>query len=182
VGGNFAHSLKLPSAEALRRAIEIFLDRAYGPSVPPRAARFLPPDDFDPARWLMSDVTERDPPDAPPANVRSFALRIGNARYPHMKLRLSRPPNDDTFVFSVDSHDAFLCAPAGSPDRQELEELKRHNAAVASAVLSAWDAEGLLTERNYLRQQIRQTRAENVRRRRRDPPADRPPEAAGRDR
>ena len=106
----------------------------------------------------MGDVAERDPRDAPPANVRSFALRIGNARYPNMKLRLSRPPNAEAYLMMVDCHDAVLRAAADSPDHAALESLKRHNAAVAAAVHAAWDAAGLPTERTYLRQEIRRAR------------------------
>lgn len=153
-------SVQLPSAENIRLAIEVYLDRAYGGQVPGPAERFRPPEGFDAASWLMSDVTEREPPDAPLSGVRSFALRIGNTKYPNMKLRLSRPPNEGVFVFSVDSHDAFLCADSQSADGEALEDLKRHNAAVAAAILSAWDADGLFTERKFLRQKIRQARGD----------------------
>lgn len=155
----------LPSPADLRRAVELYLDRAYGGGAGPPAERFRPPEAFDPPVWLMGDAIERDPPDAPLAEVRSFALRIGNARYPHMKLRLTRVAADRVFVLNVDSHDAFLSAPPGSADCRALEELKRHNAAVAAAIVSAWDAAGLLTERDYLRQKIRQARDAKVGRR-----------------
>lgn len=150
--------IELPPPAQIDRAVELYLDRAYGGRTPTAAERFRRPKGLDPAAWLMSGAAERDPPEAPLGDVRSFALRIGNARYPHMKLRLSRPPNETAFVFSVDCHDAFLRAPPGSADHEALEDLKRHNAAVAAAVLSAWDAAGLLTERNYLRRRIQQAR------------------------
>lgn len=151
----------LPTADEIRRAVALYLELAYRGESPASAGRLIPPERFEPNQWLMSDLAERDPANAPLANVRSFALRFGNWQYPHMKLRLSRPPNDNVFVFSVDAHDAFLDAPAGSPDRGPLEELKRNNAAIAATVLAAWDAAGLLTERNYLRQKIRQARDEH---------------------
>lgn len=148
----------LPSCEEIHRAVEIYLEEAYGPEVPERARAFMPPCAFDPAQWLMTDVTERDPSHAPLEAVRSFALRIGNAIYPNMKLRLSHPPRDMVFLFTVDSHDAFLQAPENTPDYKMLEELKRHNAEVAGRIAAAWDREGLPTERNYLRQKIRQAK------------------------
>ena len=160
----------LPSAEQIRLAVRVYLDHAYGGDPAPAARTRVPPEGFDPATWLMGEPVERNPADAPLANVRSFALRLGNAQYPHMKLRLSRPPRDDRFVFSVDAHDAFLHAPPGSPDHEALEGLKRHNAAVAAAVLSAWEAGGLLTERIYLRQKIGQAKTEKVERSPQDPP------------
>jgi hypothetical protein len=148
----------LPPAGQIRQAIALFLDFAYGQVQPDGARRFIPPDGFDPARWLMSELIERDPPDAPMERVRSFVLRIGNSQYPHMKLRLSRPPRDKVYLFSVDSHDAFLSAPAGSADHQVIEDLKAFNAQVAATIRSAWDRAGLATEANYLRGKITEGR------------------------
>jgi hypothetical protein len=148
----------LPSAEQIRQAVGCFLGFAYGPDVPPGVRKLLPPEQFEPAEWLMTGPAERDPADAPAGAVRSFVLRLGNTQYPHMKLRISRPPRDNVFLFSVDSHDAFLRAPAGSSDFLALEALKAHNARLASQITAAWDAHGLPTERNYLRQKIEQAR------------------------
>ena len=150
----------LPPGEQVRRAIELYLARAYPQGVPEAAGKFQPSDGADPAEWLMGAWAERDPPDAPLENVRSFSLRIGNAKYPHMKLRLSRPPCEGMFLLSVDSHDAFLHAATDSPDCLALEELKRYNAEVASAVHADWDAAGLPTERSYLRGRLRRARTD----------------------
>ncbi len=155
-----AESTGLPSARDLRRAVLAYLDRAYGGSCPATVQRLIPPEGCDVRKWLMSEAVERDPADAPLHAIRSFALRLGNAQYPHMKLRLSRPPRDGEYLFSVDAHDAFLHAPPSSPDHKMLEDLKRHNAAIAAAINSAWDAAGLLTERNYLRRKIQQAKEE----------------------
>jgi len=150
--------IKLPPHAEIRQAVQLYLDFAFGRHVPEQAGRFLPGDGCDVGAWLMGDVAERDPANAPIDAVRSFALRIGNSLYPNMKLRLSRPPRDKVFLFSVDSHDAFLHAEPGSPDCAPLEELKRHNAALTGRILSAWDMAGLPTERNYLRQKVQQAR------------------------
>ena len=148
----------LPGPNQIGEAIEIFLRHAYGPKVPAVAERLIPPQEFMPRTWLMNDPVERMPPDAPFEAVRSFALRLGNSSYPHMKLRLSRPPDSRSYLFSVDCHDAFLNAPAGSPDSEALEQMKKHNAAVASAISAELNDAGLPTEHNYLRQRIRQAR------------------------
>lgn len=148
----------LPSPEQIRRAIELYLQHAYDGPPPPTTERFLPPGDFEPCKWLMSGVAERAPDGAPLQGVRSFALRIGNTMYPHMKLRICRPPKDSEFLFTVDSHDAVLKAPPESPDYEPLQELKRYNAAVADAVVRAWEDADLPTERRYLRSRIRRAR------------------------
>lgn len=153
------HIIQLPSVHVLRLAVELYLKHAYGEAGPPNAVRFLPPEECDVQAWLMSDAIERDPPSAPLEAVRSFALRIGNMMYPHMKLRLSRPPRDRTFLFTVDCHDAFLFAKPDSLDYKPLEELKKYNASLATAIHSDWDHAGLPTEHNYLRAKIAAARA-----------------------
>ena len=149
----------LPSTEMIARAVSLYLDRAYGQDPPASVAgRFTPPPEEDLADWLMSDVAERDPKDSDIDSVRSFALRIGNAGYPHMKVRLSRPPNDNEFVFSVDAHDACLKCPADQADHEALEQIKRYNTSVVVEVTAAWETAGVPTERSYLRRKIEEAR------------------------
>src|SRR5512140_3609876 len=84
----------LPTAEDILRAIKLYLCLAY-PDRPPEAVLLrLPPPDFRPEQWLMSDAVERARAAGSVEQVRTFALRLGNHAYPHMKLRLSRPPKD----------------------------------------------------------------------------------------
>ena len=75
---------------------------------------------------------------------------------------MSRPPRQPVYLFVVDSHDEILRAPAGSTDREALEQLKQYNAAIAQAVGAAWTAAGLPTEKSYLRGKIRQTLRERT--------------------
>jgi len=149
----------LPSRQDIRKALKIYLDRAYGGDVPEQIVRkALVPDDREPIGWLLEDVGEPVPGGADVDTVRSIALRLGNAGYPNMKLRFTRPPGDGRFLLIVDSHDVMLKAPQGTPDHEALEALKSANAAIARDVTAAWDAAGLPTERNYLREKIRQAR------------------------
>ena len=150
----------LPRSEVLRDAIDIYLSRAYPEGADERIAeKFTVPEDRDLAGWLIDSVGEPDPPDADIDSARSIALRLGNAFYPNMKVRLTRPHGSRVFLLMVDSHDVMLKAPPGSPDFEALEELKSANAVIARDVTGAWDAAGLPTERNYLRDKIRQARA-----------------------
>jgi hypothetical protein len=154
------NTVDLPSPEAIHRAIEIYLEHAWGGNPPSEQLEpMLPPaGDFDVAQWLDREMVERDPGDADLASLKVADVRLGNMMYPNMKFRLARLPNESGFVFSVDSHDAVLQAPAGSPDAAMLEELKAHNAKVNDAILAAWDEAGLPTERNYLRRKLQQAR------------------------
>ena len=150
----------LPSARSIRQAVRIYLHYAYSTSPPLEVAERVPPGSADLVGWLMGSCVERDPPDAPLEGVRSFALRLGNEKYPHMKLRPVAPARDEAFLFSVDCHDAFLSAPAGSADYDALEGLKRHNAFVAESIRLAWEEHRLPTERVYLRRKITQARGQ----------------------
>ena len=149
----------LPTATTLRLAIERYLDRAYGADPPAAVTRkYLPPADADVAQWLTGRAVECQPAHVSPTKMQSFALRVGNRRYPFMKIRLTRPARKRYFVFSVDAHDACLHAPGGSHDALELEKLKRFNTQLAQEIMAVWDAAGIITEREYLRRVIRQTR------------------------
>ncbi|MCE5328140.1 MAG: hypothetical protein LLG01_17165 [Planctomycetaceae bacterium] len=149
---------QLPPPDVIRQAVGIYIAHAYNGSAPAAVDDLIPPEHFDPSAWLSRSVVEPVPVNAPLEQVRSFALRLGNSQYPHMKLRISRTPNEGGYLFSVDCHDAFLRAPQGSPDYEALESLKRHNAALASGITADWDHAGLPTERNYLRRKIREVR------------------------
>ena len=154
-----AAEIILPSAEHIRQAVRIFLGLAYGDDPPAKTAAFIPPQDCDVAQWLMSNLSERDPAKAELANVRSFALRVGCGHYPNMKLRISRTPLGREFMFSVDTHDAFLKVPHGSDDGDSLEQLKQANATIASDIRKAWDAAKLPTELAFLKRSVRQARS-----------------------
>ncbi|MCD4823727.1 MAG: hypothetical protein K8S55_03910 [Phycisphaerae bacterium] len=152
--------LHLPTPEQLHRALDIYLTHAYMGSPPPEPATELLPGegDFDQAGWIMGEMVERDPADAPLEKLRSAAFRLGNTFYPNMKFRMSRPPKSPDFIFSVDCHDAVLQAPEGSADHKMLEELKAHNVKLADAIHAEWDQAGLPTEKNYFRYKILQAK------------------------
>jgi len=149
---------KLPTGEQIGQAVEEYISLAYGGDPPEKIKSLLPRDNCHPESYLMGDKVERDRPAAGIDEVRSFTLRLGNPVYPNMKLRISRVPKGSSFVFSVDSHDAFLQAPPGSSDAELLRQVKDHNAGLARKIESAWDAAGLPTQKAYLRRKIRQAR------------------------
>lgn len=151
--------MQLPTPEQIRLAVDLYLRRAYEGEPPESVRAFLPAPDMTPEDWLLGLSAECDPRNATLKTLRSSAFRLGNSVYPHMKLRISRPPNRPVFLFSVDAHDAMLQAKPGTPDHAMLQELKAHNARLVEAIHADWDAAGLPTERTYLRQIVEQTRA-----------------------
>lgn len=151
----------LPSAQTIHLALEIYLRHAWETPISPAAETQLPPEgDFDALAWVMGEMVERDPPDAEIKNLRSVAFRLGNTFYPNMKFRMSLPPGGSEYLFSVDSHDAVLQAPEGTPDYAMLEELKAHNKQLGETIQREWDEAGLPTEKNYMRRMIEAKRNE----------------------
>jgi hypothetical protein len=148
----------LPARGEIQTAVRVYLELAYGPAVPAAAAERTPPAGFEPAVWLMSDLVERTPAGVPLPLVRSFALRLGNRHYPHMKLRLALLPEGRGYVFDVDTHDALLAARPDTPDAPQLVEFKRQNAALAAAIGAAWEDLGLPTTKSQLRAAIARLR------------------------
>ena len=73
-----------------------------------------------------------------------YALRLGNARYPFMKLVVQEHLVDGEYFFSVDTHDNLEIRP-DNPDYEEWERLKNYNRELKRRIEAAWDAAGLPT-------------------------------------
>jgi hypothetical protein len=154
--------LSWPSSESIRKAISIYLESAYaGTAIPESVHARMPHEDGSSHKYLMGSGIERTPPSAVEADVHSFAIRLGNKVYPHMKLRISRP-EAGVWIFTVDAHDVFLNVPKSSPDYEALEALKKENARLVSEIDTAWAQAGLPTEKSYLRKKIEQARARKL--------------------
>src|SRR5690606_15382423 len=152
----------LPPVEPFREAACSYLRVAYPEGAPAAAGCRLPQWVTDPREQassadlealLNSEAVEREPGGTMARDARALSVRLGNSAYPHMKLRLARPPRRDELLFSVDSHDGFL-TPGAAADAAPLEELKRHNAEVAREIHSRWDNAGVPTEAAWLRSRV----------------------------
>lgn len=151
--------IQFPSAQQINVAVSRYLDKAYDSRPPEELVRtFRPPGQEELPAWLMGEEVERYPEQAGVEDVRCFAFRMGNSRYRYMKMKISRPPGRNFFVFTVDAHDQILQAPPGSSDEAELAELKRFNLQLVQVIMDDWDRRGIFTERVYLRQEIEQAR------------------------
>ena len=83
-----------------------------------------------------------------------YALRLGNHRYPHMKLQIQPWPNVAGFMLSVNSHDQVSGLDAGA-DAQAFRDLQAENQRLKEAIEEAWDDAGLPTFLRYLRDYIK---------------------------
>jgi hypothetical protein len=144
-------------SQVLQRAVAIYLQQAYAGGVVPAAVEerrqrvaALPPGAAVPES--LFEV-------ASSGARRTFALRLGQPLYPHMKLVIENRPEGDGFIFRADGHDAHLQAPPDSPDAPLLARLRQSNQQVVEKIEAAWDAADVPTFRNYLRQQLMARRA-----------------------
>lgn len=138
--------------DVLRRAIALYLAAAYEGGDPPAAVRRRLdwPEGAEPSTLLAGPPFERATPrdhDGPPI----YALRLGNARYPHMKLQLQPWPNADGFLLSVNTHDQILGLGPAAQDADGYRALQADNQRFKERIEEAWDEEKLPTFLRYLR-------------------------------
>ncbi len=145
--------------DTIRRAIAIYLDIAY-PGVEPPAAvrrRLDWPADLDMGRLVRNPPFERvgrTPDDQP-----IYGLRLGNVRYPHMKLQLQPWDAKDGFLLSVNTHDHALALDPSGPDVAAFRQLQAENHRLKLAIEQAWDENELPTFPRYLRDYLAQQAA-----------------------
>jgi hypothetical protein len=90
-----------------------------------------------------------------------YALRLGNHRYPHMKLQIQPWINDAGFMLSVNTHDQVTGIDLSSVDAQSFRELQAENQRLKEAIEQSWDDAGLPTFLRYLRDYIENRAADS---------------------
>lgn len=143
------------TATLLGQASRTFLTLAYpaGPStIPPARRVFLdlaPEQPLEPL--LVPPLCEvlRTPQRQP----RGYAIRLGSASYPHLKLQVISQDNGASWIFAVDTHDA-LQLDANHPDAASWRKLQTANRQLKEQIEQTWDAEGLLTFNGLLRREL----------------------------
>ncbi len=129
-------------AASVRQAVEIYLAHAY-----PEASRWRAPmpslEGGDNARDLVARFSDESEPDGE-RKIARYVLRLGNSRYPHMKLVLEESILRGEFAFSVDTHDDLNVSPS-APDYVRWNAVRAHNRSVAEGIERAWRAAGIPT-------------------------------------
>jgi hypothetical protein len=141
--------------DLLRTAAEIYIGLAYPAGAVPEAVqrRLVWRGDCSADQLLSTGPFER----AAKAHGRPapiYALRLGNHRYPHMKLQVQPWPNGAGFMLSVNTHDQVSGLGAGVADSHAFRELQVENQRLKEAIEEAWDDSGLPTFLRYLRDYI----------------------------
>lgn len=136
----------------LRRAVDLYMDKAYEGREPPAAVqRRL---DWGAANDLATLLAGPPFEQARAENADSeaiHALRLGNPRYPHMKLQVQRWPNSDGYLLSVNTHDQVLGISPNARDLEAFRALQAENQRLKEAIEEAWEQAGLPTFLQYLR-------------------------------
>lgn len=136
----------------LRRAVGLYLERAYGAGpIPEVVRRRLDwPAEIEASTLLSRPPFERaNKPGEGGSPV--YALRLGNARYPHMKLQVQPWPTSTGYMLSVNTHDQVLGLDPNAEDADAFRALQAENQRIKESIEQAWDQAGLPTFLRYLR-------------------------------
>jgi hypothetical protein len=154
------------TTQLLGQACRIFMAFAYpdGASTIPASKRlyndlpadqpvsaFLPPAAC--TRGLCQELRDAD-------GIRGYDLRLGSAGFAHLKLRLQSIKHKDkqTWVFMVDTHDAFSkdcrIPPPDHPDCPQWLAMQSANRALKEKIEAAFEQGGLVTLNSLLREKL----------------------------
>ena len=134
----------------LRQAVEVYLQIAYAGSGPPEPVRRR----LDWVQDCDCDTLIQKPPfelASRPGAAPIYALRLGNARYPHMKLQIQPWACPAGYMLSVNTHDQVQGLDPSSPDWETFRSLQDENKRLKEEIEHAWDEAGLPTFLRYLR-------------------------------
>lgn len=128
----------------LRRIVEIYRSIAYFDAEPSSipAPPELPGDETDPLTTTLGALTEETLREGDQAS-RRYSLRLGNPRYPFMKIVLQEHLVVGEFFFEIDTHDQMF--ELEGEEAQRFETLRRYNLDVKERVEQAWTEAGLPT-------------------------------------
>ncbi len=147
--------------DQLRRAADLYLGIAYpsGP-IPASVARRL---EWDPTK--RAGVLLGQPPfenvGTGPMGGPIVALRLGNYRYPHMKMQVQTWQSADGFLLSVNTHDQVMAIDPKSSDASAFRVLQEENQRLKQAIEQAWDEAAIPTFNRYLLDYIAANRSSN---------------------
>lgn len=129
--------------DLFQQALRLYLEGAYPVGGEPEAAH---PDlaGVQTAEDVLALFRLEERPNPGSDTCRAYVLRLGNDRYPHMKIAILEFMEPDTWVWSVDTHDRAPVTP-DSPDWPAWQQLRIHNLEVKYRVERAWRESGIQT-------------------------------------
>ncbi len=141
--------------DLVRRAAEIYIAHAYPGTEPPESvARRMTWSPGESAAELLPKPPFERAGRVPGTQTPIYALRLGNRHYPHMKLQIQPWPNAAGMMLSVNTHDQIAGMDLGVSDNKAFKELQAQNQHIKEVIEQAWEAVGLPTFLQYLREYI----------------------------
>lgn len=142
--------------EDLQRATQVYLRIAYeAVEIPAPVKKRL--------EWRVGEVHTvlAHPPfekvgKSPTGEAAIYALRLGNAQYPHMKMQIQPWTGAEGFLLSVNTHDQVLALDPNSPDAPAFRALQAENLRLKQLIEQAWDEAGLPIFLRFLRDYLKQ--------------------------
>lgn len=136
--------------EQFRKALEIYVERAWPDGKVPARCR-LDCSGLRTAADVLGLFVRETRPNPGGDEFRHFVIRLGNHRYPHMKMALMEFVERDTFIWAVDTHDRAQVEP-GSKDWDAWQDLRLHNLRTKARIEAAWRRAGIPTARVVARE------------------------------
>ncbi|AMV40626.1 hypothetical protein [Planctomyces sp. SH-PL62] len=141
--------------DVLRRAVEIYLKHAYPTGeYPENVKRRISWGEGAPPRDLFAKPPFERAGKTPGTQSPIYALRLGNGRYPHMKLQFQPWNNAEGLMLSVNTHDQVAGLDLVAEDVDAFKRLQSENQRLKEEIEQAWEAESLPTFLNFLRSYI----------------------------
>jgi len=128
----------------VRRALDLYLGEAYGEDADRHRPALDLSDGADLSAVLRPHV-DASRPGGEEAGGRRYAIRLGNARYPFMKLVLQEVLVVGEFFFAIDTHDDMDIRPH-FPDYEAWQQLKRWNGELRRRIETQWRGSGIPTQ------------------------------------
>jgi CheY-like chemotaxis protein len=126
----------------VRRAVQVFLDHAWPAEQDARPKLGLGA--LEDCSTLDEVFARFDRPAKGQTRSARYTLRLGNYRYPFMKLVVQEYLVNGEYFFSVDTHDD-LCITPDMPDYEGWTGLRGYNRELKDEIENAWQREGLPT-------------------------------------
>ena len=129
--------------DLLRTAVETYLKIAYpSGAIPEVVQRRLVWSEGLRAEELLTRLPFERAGKMPGNQSPIYALRLGNNRYPHMKLQVQPWTNAAGFMLSVNTHDQVAGLDLAA-DAEGFRELQRENQRLKELIEQQWDEVGI---------------------------------------
>lgn len=126
--------------EMLKKAVKIYVEAAYQRVHMPLAVKsradIFAEHDGTVMDMLSHDIIEKISSNDASSEVDAYALRLGNEKYPHMKLMLRR--DGDRYHFEADPHDEHFELESTDPEALKAHELQEHNRKLKEEIETRW--------------------------------------------